>query len=244
MRQAAHDGHEYIWIYTCCIDKSSSAELSEAINSMYAWYQKAEICYAVLDDVPGPDAADFEAEFKASRWFTRGWTLQELLAPRNVVFFGRPLTGPSIMLGDRTSLCGLISTSTAIAEEDLIGSAYCQYCTVAQKMSWASKRETTREEDIAYSLMGLFSVNMPLLYGEGARAFMRLQEEITNISDDQSIFAWVSPGTEDGAGQFPDNIFERVDDPVIETPWGLVLDSTDTPRLSRLGRAWTLGHES
>jgi hypothetical protein len=230
MRQAASDGHEYIWIDTCCIDKSSSAELSEAINSMYAWYQKAEVCYAVLDGVPCPDAANFEAEFKASRWFTRGWTLQELLAPKQVVFFGRPLTGPWIMLGDRKSLCGLISTSTAIAEEDLVDSAvYCQSCTVAQKMSWASKRETTREEDIAYSLMGLFSVNMPLLYGEGARAFMRLQEEIMEISDDQSIFAWASSEIEDAAKPSPDNIFEAIDDPNVKAAMESVVDFTYKP---------------
>jgi hypothetical protein len=230
MRQAASDGHEYIWIDTCCIDKSSSAELSEAINSMYAWYQKAEVCYAFLNDVAGPDAADFEVNFKSSRWFTRGWTLQELLAPEQVVFFGRPLTGPWIMLGDRTSLCGLISTSTAIAEEDLIDSAmYCQSCTVAQKMSWAAKRNTTREEDVAYCLLGLFSVNMPLLYGEGPRAFMRLQEEIMKISDDQSIFAWASPEADDAAESSPDNIFEDLDDPSVKAAMESVVDFTFKP---------------
>jgi hypothetical protein len=240
MRQAASDEYEYIWIDTCCIDKSSSAELSEAINSMYKWYERAEVCYAILDGVPGPDAADFETEFKTSRWFTRGWTLQELLAPRHVVFFGRPLTGPWIMLGDRASLCGLISTTTAIAEEDL-DSRYCQSCTVAQKMSWAAKRNTTREEDVAYCLMGLFSVNMPLLYGEGPRAFMRLQEEIMKISDDQSIFAWTStdnqsifawtsPETEDAAEPSPDNVFENINDPDVKAAMGSVLDSTRTPR--------------
>jgi hypothetical protein len=88
IHQAASDGHRYTWIDTCCIDKSSSAELSEAINSMYAWYQRAEICYAVLENVPEADAVDFSAKFVSSRWFTRGWTLQELLAPRGVGFFG------------------------------------------------------------------------------------------------------------------------------------------------------------
>ena len=199
MRQAASEGHEHIWIDTCCIDKSSSAELSEAINSMYAWYQKAEVCYAVLDGVPGPDAADFEVEFKASRWFTRGWTLQELLAPKRVVFFGRLATGSWVMLGDRRSLRYLISRCTRISSQCLrdLEELDDASADIAQKMSWAAGRETTREEDLAYCLLGLFSVNMPLLYGEGPRAFMRLQEEIMKISDDRSIFAWMHEPSQD-----------------------------------------------
>lgn len=191
MRQAASDRHEYIWIDTCCIDKSSSAELSEAINSMYAWYQKTEICYAVLHFVPGPDAADFEAKFKESRWFTRGWTLQELLAPKQVVFFGRLPLGSWVMLGDRQSLQSLIASTTRIPTKFLADPEELSDANIAQKMSWAAGRETTREEDIAYCLLGLLSVNMPLLYGEGSRAFMRLQEELMKVSDDQTIFAWM-----------------------------------------------------
>jgi hypothetical protein len=179
VRQAASDGHEYIWIDTCCIDKSSSAELSEAINSMYAWYQKAEVCYAFLKDVAGPDAANFEVNFKASRWFTRGWTLQELLAPQHVVFFGTLPAGFWIMLGDRVSLRSLISTHTRISTKFLIDSKELDDANIAQKMSWAAGCETTREEDLACCLLGLFSVNMPLLYGEGSRAFMR-NASVTN----------------------------------------------------------------
>lgn len=233
MRQAASDGHEYVWIDTCCIDKSSSAELSEAINSMYAWYERAEVCFAVLDGVPGPDAANFEAEFKGSRWFTRGWTLQELLAPEHVVFFGRPSVGPWIMLGDRKSLRFLISTCTTIAEEYLWDTYYFPVSTVVQKMSWAAERETTREEDVAYCLLGLFSVNMPLLYGEGARAFMRLQEEIMKVSDDQSIFAWASPDTEDAAEPFSDNIFENINDVDVEAAMQSASDPAHTPRFRK-----------
>jgi hypothetical protein len=197
MRQAALDGHAYIWIDSCCIDKTSSAELSEAINSMYSWYQKAEVCYAILEDVPNSDDVDFETRFVASRWFTRGWTLQELLAPRRVDFFARGRYGRWISIGNRESLSSLISTSTTIAKEYLEGvsSDKMREASVAQKMSWAARRQTRREEDIAYCLMGLFSVNMPLLYGEGPRAFMRLQDEIMKISDDQTIFAWTHAGT-------------------------------------------------
>jgi hypothetical protein len=192
MKQAALDGHDYIWIDSCCIDKTSSAELSEAINSMYSWYQKAGACYAILEDVPNADAVDFKTKFVSSRWFTRGWTLQELLAPSRVIFFGRQSTGLWVYIGNRKSLSSLISTSTTIAKEYLEGASSdaINEASISQKMSWAARRQTRREEDIAYCLMGLFSVNMPLLYGEGTRAFVRLQDEIMKISDDQTIFAW------------------------------------------------------
>ena len=198
MRQAASNGYEYIWIDTCCIDKSNSAELSEGINSMYAWYQKAEICYVILDEVPGRDAANFETEFKACDWFERGWTLQELLVPKDVIFFGRLSKGTWNMLGNRRSLQDLISSRTGIPTEYLAGPGNLRTANIAQKMSWVAERKTTKPEDIAYCLLGLFSVNMPLIYGEGHRAFIRLQEEIVKISDDQSIFAWMhSPAQHD-----------------------------------------------
>lgn len=191
MRQAASHGYKYIWIDTCCIDKSNSAELSEGINSMYAWYQGAEVCYAILDEVPGRNAANFEVQFKACDWFERGWTLQELLVPKDVVFFGRLSEGTWDMLGNRGSLQDLISSRTGIPTEYLRGSGNLHTANIAQKMSWVAERKTTKPEDIAYCLLGLFSVNMPLIYGEGPRAFIRLQEEIVKISDDQTIFAWM-----------------------------------------------------
>ena len=80
-------GFEWIWIDTCCIDKKSSAELSEAINSMFRWYAEAGECYAYLSDVRGDKGLDISASFKQSGWFTRGWTLQELLAPSSVIFY-------------------------------------------------------------------------------------------------------------------------------------------------------------
>jgi hypothetical protein len=183
--QAASDGWKYAWIDSCCIDKSSSAELSEAINSMYRWYQNAEVCYAYLLDVPedpsdeDPCAAD--SFFRRSKWFSRGWTLQELLAPWTVVFFNKNW----IEIGTKSSLYDTIVSITGIKPL-----ANFEEACVAQKMSWASRRETTRLEDMAYCLMGLFGINMPPLYGEGENAFRRLQLEILNKMDDESLFAW------------------------------------------------------
>jgi len=193
LKQARNDGHGWLWIDTCCIDKDSSAELSEAINSMYAWYHNATKCYAYLSDVPHTEADDFERLFCASKWFTRGWTLQELLAPRTLEFYCDCLVdGLSSwsLLGDRFNLQKLISKTTGINIDYLTGFRSHEHASVATRMSWAALRETTREEDKAYCLMGLFSVNMPMLYGEGDRAFIRLQEEIMKHSDDQSLFAW------------------------------------------------------
>lgn len=207
-QRARRDGYWYIWIDTCCINKSSSAELSEAINSMFAWYQRAGICYAYLEDVPGsfaalPDLGDghslsnaeesqlMKSEFASSRWFTRGWTLQELIAPAEVKFY----TTNYGFIGSKRSLAYLIKRITGIDEALLLGEKPLQTFCIARKMSWAAKRLTTRLEDIAYSLMGIFDVNMPLIYGEGRNAYRRLQEEIIKQSADESIFAW-DDGTE------------------------------------------------
>ncbi|KAE8452147.1 hypothetical protein EG329_001614 [Mollisiaceae sp. DMI_Dod_QoI] len=182
--QALSDGWKWVWIDTCCIDKSSSAELSEAINSMYNWYAAARTCYVYLSDVPakleGLHRYQYSA-FRQSKWFTRGWTLQELLAPKHLVFFDQEWEE----IGTKSSLQSLLSSITGINDFE----NYESVC-IARKMSWAAARETTRMEDQAYSLMGIFGVHMPLLYGEGARAFLRLQLEILKISDDESIFAW------------------------------------------------------
>ncbi|KAE8131019.1 ankyrin repeat-containing domain protein [Aspergillus pseudotamarii] len=184
----AHEmGYEYVWIDTCCIDKTSSAELSEAINSMFVWYQEARVCYAYLYDVPS-------TPFEESRWFTRGWTLQELIAPQVVIFFNRDWE----QLGNKTSLGRRISQRTRIPESILSGEKDLDTCSTAQRMSWAAERQTTRVEDRAYCLMGLFGVNMPLIYGERESAFIRLQEEILRISEDHSLFAWKSSDTRAG----------------------------------------------
>lgn len=181
--QAAKDGWPYVWIDSCCIDKTSSAELSEAINSMFRWYEKAKVCYAYLRDVPSWNESPHEqnSAFRRSEWFTRGWTLQELLAPKDVIFYDHDW----VEIGRKSRLEQLISGITGI--QDL--SSFMEAC-VAQKMSWAAKRDTTRVEDEAYCLLGPFDVNMTPIYGEGEKAFLRLQLEILATSDDESIFAW------------------------------------------------------
>ena len=204
-QEARKNGYDYVWIDTCCIDKSSSAELSEAINSMFRWYQEADICYTYLSDVsPAKDSKDSInwLEFEASRWFTRGWTLQELLAPKEVIFYANDWT----YIDKKSNLYGKISSVTGIDIRALrsrpshlppthldIEYRSIYDFSIAQRMSWASKRETTRLEDIAYCLMGIFNINMPLLYGEGTKAFSRLQNEILDKSEDDSIFVHCYP---------------------------------------------------
>lgn len=167
---ALRDGWEYIWIDTCCIDKTSSAELSEAINSMYRWYQDAEICYAYMVDMTTKSLLTSKMQFHKSRWFRRGWTLQELLAPKIVVFYNESWKE----LGTKQSLKDQISLATGIDSRHL---ADPTKASVAAKMSWAANRRTTRTEDIAYCLMGLFDVNMPLLYGEGTQSLHKTSRD-------------------------------------------------------------------
>ncbi|KAF5344876.1 hypothetical protein D9758_011543 [Tetrapyrgos nigripes] len=183
---------DWIWIDSCCINKESSAELSEAINSMYQYYADAQVCYAYLCDVSStedPDPRDTGSSFKRCRWFRRGWTLQELLAPSYVVFLDRDW----MEVGTKWSLRDAISAITSIPSGVLENGDIEKY-SIAQRMSWAALRETTRPEDQAYCLMGIFGVSMPPIYGEGGpKAFMRLQQEIIKEFDDRSIFAWVAP---------------------------------------------------
>ena len=248
-RQAQRDGYNYVWVDTCCeerflapctyrliflgIDKSSSSELSEAINSMFQWYSKANVCYVYLEDVCecAPRMGDLETLFKSSeegngaderaqsavqydytntstqlqgqnadsglcssleaplrtsRWFKRGWTLQELIAPSRLTFFGRHWCH----LGTLGDLVDVVTSITDIPKVVLTKHRASSDLSVARRMSWASNRSTTRIEDEAYSLLGIFGVYMPLLYGEGKNAFVRLQKEIIQKSSDQSIFAW------------------------------------------------------
>ena len=191
--RALRDGLRYVWVDTCCIDKSSSAELSEAINSMWDWYARSQICYAYLSDVPSETDIEVDVSaFSSSRWFTRGWTLQELISPRKVQFYdeGWNCIGRKSRKIKDEKFVKLLSRVTKIDFYVLQDKSHMNSFSIAQRMRWASHRTTTRVEDMAYSLLGMFGINMPLLYGEGIRAFKRLQEEIIKISDDESIFAW------------------------------------------------------
>ena len=193
-------GHRYGWIDTCCIDKTSSAELSEAINSMFMWYNCAKMCYAYLHDVPPtPNSGDRDLSAVAqSEWFNRGWTLQELLSPFDIIFLDQNWH----QIGTRNNIfSGLISKVTRIP----IRMLHRYYGTnnsvrtnatgsgVGEVMSWAAQRKTTRAEDRAYSLLGLFGIYLPAMYGERNNAFHRLQVQIMESCEDDSIFAWQAP---------------------------------------------------
>ncbi|OAP61297.1 hypothetical protein AYL99_03498 [Fonsecaea erecta] len=176
-RQAHMDGLKYFWIDSCCIDKSSSAELSKAINSMFRWYRNARKCYVYLTDVSvtaGAELESWEPALRKSRWFTRGWTLQELLAPRAVDFFSRE----GQHLGNKDSLLRIIHEVTDVPPLALQGIPLCKYG-VEEKFRWASKRQTTEVEDKAYSLLGIFEVFIAPMYGEGEKhALSRLRKAI------------------------------------------------------------------
>ena len=202
---ACAHGFAHIWIDTCCIDKTSSAELTEAINSMWSWYRMANECYVYLVDLPELShdgqclwttnsagnrclRQDTLGYLKESKWFTRGWTLQELLAPDHVLFLNvewKPVA-------TKTELTQELSFITRIPKRYLTRPNRLLEASVAMRMSWVSRRRTTRIEDMAYCLLGILNVNMPLLYGEGRKAFMRLQLEIIKKNRDDSIFAWAT----------------------------------------------------
>lgn len=177
-------GHEWVWIDTCCIDKTSSAEISEAIKSMFRWYQEADICFVYLSDYDSGSVDEDDVAFRECRWFTRGWTLQELIAPKQVIFYDRAWQS----FGTKNDLAGSISSVTGVDLSMLIGVDINDY-SLAQRMSWAACRRTIRREDIAYCLLGIFDIQMPLLYGEGYKAFLRLQEIISTRSSDLTLFA-------------------------------------------------------
>ena len=188
--QASRDGLQYFWIDTCCIDKSNNTELAEAINSMFRWYRNAAKCYVYLSDVSvnSHDLVDWslqswQSAFRESRWFTRGWTLQELLAPSSVEFFSRE----GKRLGDKKTLERQVHEITGIAVSAIHGVPLSQFG-VTERLLWAEKRQTTRGEDWAYSLLGIFDVYMPLIYGKGRdHALIRLREEIDKPSKGKRI---------------------------------------------------------
>jgi len=184
--RAAQDGLQFFWVDTCCIDNRCTTELTEAINSMFRWYQTAAKCYAYLSDVStstsDPNAklcqSEWEADFRRSRWFTRGWTLQELLAPASVTFY----SSQHRELGDKQSLVELIHEITRIPISALHGHPLETF-SVAERMTWSANRQTTKGEDRAYCLLGIFEIFMPLIYGEGTdNAFKRLQREANGLT--------------------------------------------------------------
>jgi hypothetical protein len=192
--RAKKGGFDWIWIDTCCIDKTSSAELSEAINSMFRYYDESAVCYAFLSDAGGtqPIYCDNDPDNVMGRvtprWYSRGWTLQELITPRKVHFLNKHWED----IGTKEDHRPAIAPVSGIDEYALVGEDVSRI-TVARRMMWFAKRRTTRVEDIAYCMLGVFGVNMPLLYGEGHNAFGRLQEEIVKSINDQSIFVWMYP---------------------------------------------------
>ena len=181
---------DWAWVDTNCIDKRSAAELTEAINSMFKWYARSKICIAYLTDVPSATLPDEDLKrcFRASRWFTRGWTLQELIAPDMVHFYAADWSKIGAKNEDwiRDAICDLTKIPSAILE----GKMPLSQASISQRMSWLATRTTARAEDMAYCVLGIFGVNMPLIYGEGMKAFERLQDEIVRVSNDHTIFCW------------------------------------------------------
>ncbi|KAL5462734.1 hypothetical protein PMIN07_004755 [Paraphaeosphaeria minitans] len=191
---------QWIWIDSCCIDKSNNEEHSEAINSMYEWYARSYVCIAYLDD------ADPFDQGSPSERFTRGWTLQELIAPERVLFYNKDWIGCGSRNDYNPGLYGRHSfhdRSRETAAITRVDAALLRLTNrkqikrrlnsipACQKMSWASDRKTTQDEDMAYCLIGIFDIpHMYLKRGEGRRAFIRLQEEIIKQSSDLSLFAW------------------------------------------------------
>lgn len=187
LRQARKDDLRYFWADTCCIDKSNSSELSEAINSMYRWYANAEKCYVFLPDVTLQSqtvasdqglTSEWEDDFKKSRWFRRGWTLQELLAPKSVEFFSKE----GLSLGDKSTFERQIAEVTGIPVTALRGTLLTTF-TTKEKFSWQDRRITKKEEDRYYSLLGIMDVSMSVIYGEGAeKARRRLEKEVSHAT--------------------------------------------------------------
>lgn len=189
-QQAKRDGLSYFWIDTCCINKESSAELSEAINSMFAWYRDAAVCYVYLSDVSSVDKSSvrFSQQLNASKWFTRGWTLQEYIAPRDVQFFSKE----GIHLMDRLESTRLLpEKTTGIPVYALLGMPL-ELFPVRDRLKWIGVRQTTRQEDMTYCLQGLVDIYMPIIYGEKHRATDRLLEAVDKLNQ-----------REKGPGEFP-----------------------------------------
>ncbi|EXJ86926.1 hypothetical protein A1O3_03880 [Capronia epimyces CBS 606.96] len=187
--QARKDQLEYFWVDTCCINKADFNELHEAITSMFRWYRDAVKCYVYLSDVSRDQDDDYSRRtwkqaFRGSKWFTRGWTLQELIAPASVEFFSRE----EERLGNKATLEQQIHEVTGLPISLLRGESPVDQFTIEERMQWVRNRNTKKREDKAYCLLGIFGVFMPLIYGEGEEnAFLRLQEEIDKLPRSKSL---------------------------------------------------------
>ncbi|KAL5586902.1 hypothetical protein FOVSG1_012038 [Fusarium oxysporum f. sp. vasinfectum] len=221
---ARKQGLQWMWIDNCCINKSDSSELSEAINSMFKWYSDAVVCLTYLSDVRKSSGTTVGSQVfrsfetgEMSLWFTRGWTLQELLAPGKLLFYDTDWN----YLGSKRELAGSIEDVTGIAAHYLTNEKDFRTACIAAKMSWAAHRETTREEDMAYSLFGIFNLHLPVQYGEGKGAFLRLQDALI-AKNDESLFAWKMPLEGPGVAYqiIPDSMVDLGPD-----EWGLLAPS-------------------
>lgn len=210
---------DWLWADTVCINRSSSAELSESINSMYRWYRNCTICLAYLDDIytaSGPP----EDLLVSSRWMRRSWTLVELIAPRKLEFY----TSKWLLVGSKDSLIPTLTRITQVDQTVLEDAENLGDLSVGKRMSWAAHRSALRIEDIAYSLIGIFGVNMTIIYGEGSRAFIRLQEELLKAFNDESLFAWKATDDQEYRGLFARSPLEfgHLNSPEFATtPWRL-----------------------
>ena len=224
-RQARADGHHWVWVDTCCINRKSETELSEAIISMYAWYRDSRICYALLEYVSRDDG-DWEEDVERSRWFTRGWCLQELIAPSTVMFYNANWQ----YLGTKGSLGRLVRNTTGIPANVMNGIVQPTAYSIGESMSWASSIDTIKSEDKAYCLLGILGSQMQPKYGEGANAFVRLQEEIfmRQGSEDYSVFLWSGDSLSHSGGVFAvePSMFPR------EGPHAEILDPESNGRTS------------
>jgi hypothetical protein len=186
-QQAQKDDLRHFWVDTCCIDKANYSELAEAITSMYRWYYNSAKCYVFLADVSAHKRAHGEVEpvwepaFSNSRWFTRGWTLQELLAPKTVEFFSRE----GKYLGSKSGLGPNVQSITGIPMAALSGTPLREF-SIEERMRWVAGRNTKKKEDRAYCLLGIFDIFLPLIYGEGDNAFKRLRDAIEQSSSGKS----------------------------------------------------------
>ena len=216
-RVARQHGFKYIWVDTCCVDRTNSDDVFEAVNNSYMWFQDAAACYAYLSDVEPADRDDVFAEkssFRRSRWFTRSWTLSELIAPEKMEFYARDWTH----LGSKGAekFLKLLAKLSGIPIDVLNRQTDLEDVSIATRMQWAAGRHTTRVEDIGYSLLGIFGVQISINYGEGSNAFIRLQQEILPKTHDQSLFAWFA---DDDPPQAPSQQAGEI------KMWGLLADS-------------------